>query len=304
VTTTSLAAKALLAAWDAKHPGVAPPNPGLTFALMQAIGEGSFTDVNKGTNNWGSHHATAEFARVHAKDKGYGMVAFCDGGPYGRYITRMRVEPSQLIGAEGFLALVSNFSNLSTVQTVADYATDMYINGYFTGVVKGGTPLSKRKAADASGLLNAADVANINAYVGMMSNALKQAQAGMAAAPNDPNDPAAITVGPPFASLAFRLTPAPFLAPHTIEHAQIVVGKAWSNPPPAAISYQDCVNAPQGDGIWLFGVPASSASSNSGGASSTGSPLLKGVAIAGLLAGAGVAVKHIIDHPPRRLAHG
>jgi hypothetical protein len=250
----TLQAKALLLAWGQRHPSTAPPQAGITFALAQAIGEGSFTHWFLGTNNWGAMHATDGFARHHAADKGYGMVAFLDSLPtLGFYIARMLVVPSMAIGASMFLSRVeADVGDLTAITDETSYATALYVSGYYTGRHDPSTPLKQRAAAVQAGSLTDADKANIADYVSLIVRQEHAAAAAVAGAPNEQGDPTAITVGPPFATLAERLTPGPPYKPHTLEHAVQLLDKNASAPPPGGISLADA-QAAGGDGVWLFG---------------------------------------------------
>jgi hypothetical protein len=258
VTPFALAAKACLSAWGALHPQTAPNLGALAWPLAQAIGEGSFTSYFKGTNNVGAMHATAAFQQTHAGHAGYGMVAFTDGGPSGRYITRMIVVPSLAIGFSAFLRLVEADvgGDLNAVTDVNDYAARLYVHGYYTGTAPGPTtPVAQRAAAYAADSWTPADRANIAAYAVLVKTHEATAQAAILAAPGAPGDPTAKTSGPPFAPLADRLTPGPLLAPHTLAHARALLGANADTPPPGGIALADALAAPGGDGVWLFGQP-------------------------------------------------
>jgi hypothetical protein len=249
----SLVAKALLLAWTTLHPGTAPSSAGMALALAWSLGEGAWTGYFAGTNNFGSIHATTGFAGTYSKVAGYGMVAMLDHGAAGAYITRMAVYPSLVIGASAFLQLVARDVDLSTVATPTDFATGFYVHGYYEGFQTPVTPVAQRAAALAAGTLTSADQANIAQGASLVSAHLSVAQAAVAAAARDPGDPSAVTVGPPFDSLADRLTPAGSYAPHTLAHAQALLGANAVDPPPGAISLADALASPTGDGVWMFG---------------------------------------------------
>jgi hypothetical protein len=251
----ALPAKALLAAYMQKH-GVPPP-ASIAYPMGQAIGEGSFGDGMRGSNNWGMMHATVAFQRAHASDVGYGLLAVMDRNAAGFYIARMAIFPSMALGAAAFLDQVENDVDLATVQSLSDYARALYIKGYFTMTHAPVTPLQSRAAAAASGLLTPADEANIADYTArVLSPPLSTAQAALAAAATATGDPTAVTVGPPFAPLEQRLTPLGSQAPHTLAHARQMLGELADHPPKGMVSVQDCIDAPNGPGVWLFAVPA------------------------------------------------
>jgi hypothetical protein len=253
----ALAAKAFVSAWSALHPSTAPGLNALAWPLAQAIAEGSFTSYFRGTNNVGAMHATSGFAKTHAGHAGYGMVAFTDGGPSGRYITRMIVVPSLAIGASAFLVLVEHDTggDLNAIADVNDYAARLYVSGYYTGTLSGTTPLSQRAAAYAADAWTPDDRTTIAAYAVLVKTREAEAQAAILAAPTAPGDPSAKSSGAPFAPLAERLTPGPLLAPHTIAHARAVLGPSADTPPAGGISLADALAAPGGDGVWLFDQP-------------------------------------------------
>lgn len=248
-----LVAKALLAAWAAKHGGAAANVAGLALALSWSIGEGAWTQYLIGTNNFGSIHATRGFASSFGQTSGYGMLAFLDHGGSGAYITRFAVYPSLAIGARAFLDLVEKDVDLSTAQTPADFATGFYVHGYYEGFHTPVTPVGGRAAALAGNTWTDGDRANLADGAALVAAHLPAAQAAFAGVDAEPGDPTDVSVGPPFAPLADRLTPAGTYAPHTLEHARALLGANADNPPPGAISIADALAAPGGDGVWLFG---------------------------------------------------
>lgn len=317
----ALAAKALLAAWTPRAPGASLPTTGLTLAFAWAIGEGSFTSYFAGTNNFGSYHATVRFQQAHGQDAGYGMVAFLDHAPL-PYIARMRVYPSLVAGAADFVALVDkDVGGLATVSSPQDYAQRTYVAGYYQGFHTPVTPLAQRAAAASSGTLTAGDQANIADGVSILNCYLPEAQAAIAAAPQDPGDPSAPSVGP-FAPLASRLTPGPHLVdytgawvagtPHTLDRAAAILGPAASSPPAGGISIADCLAAPSGDGVWMFTQPAAAQPAPSPAADNAGALGTAGARVAiwgAVLVGAAGAVaaaatSHVLERgrSRRRLA--
>jgi len=272
------AAAALVAAWQAKHPGLSPPGA-LAFVLSQMQNaEGSLSSYFAGTNNWGCMHATQSFARAHGTAAGYGMVAFRDSAPapVGSYITRMAVYPSQALGARAMLDLVENMlPNLAANDETA-YAAALYAHCYFEGLASGTTPCqprSSRLALLASGEWTAGDQTNIAGYAAAIQSGTALCTDAISRVSEATADPTAVTVGPPFASLADRLTPAPSLAPHTIDHALVLLGNAAVDPPPGAISYADCQAAPGGDGVWMFPLPVAQVAAVSGQTVTPSQPL-------------------------------
>lgn len=272
IITPSLAGKAIIAAWAAKSPGAATTNLG--YPLAQAIAEGSFTHYFLGTNNWGAYHATKKFEDAHGQDPGYGMVAFLDhwqvGAKVEPVIVRMRCYPSAALGARGFLDLVvAMVGDLGSVSSENDYATRLYVHGYYGGFSTPVTPLSQRQAASDNAQWLPGDLANIAAYASIIKAHEDAAQAGLEGAADETGDPTAVSVGPPFATLGERLTPGPKVqdysgnavdgAPHTVDRARVILGPYADNPPAGAISIGDCLAAPTGDGVWLW--PAGNASS-------------------------------------------
>lgn len=294
--TAAYQAKALYSAWRTKHGVNAPPMPGILYALAQSLGEGAGDPSYAGTNNAGSMHATTGFARAHANDVGYGMVAYGDSGPFGPYITRMRAYPSAALGMRDFLDAVERNVELGTVSDATTYATGHYVHGYFTGWHPNAaeraadpgaavTPLKDRAAAVAAGTLNKYDLEDIAEYAQLLESRLPSARAAWTAIPTEAGDVDAITIGPPFAPLASRLHAS------SLDAARARLGRAATDPPPGAISIADALAAPNGEGVWLFGVapnvqpaPTTSSSSSSAG---TVIALLFGVVAA---AGAGVAI--------------
>ena len=285
IPALSLVAKALLAAWALEHPTAAPSAAAMALALAWSLGEGAWTSYLLGTNNFGSIHATVGFANANDQTAGFGMVAFLDHGAAGAYITRFAVYPSLLAGASAFLSLVERDVNLATVKTPTDFATGFYVHGYYEGFQTPVTPVAQRAAALAAGTLTAADQANIAAGAALVSAHLSAAQAAVAAAPSDPGNPSAASVGPPFDTLANRLTPSSAYAPHTIAHAQALLGNNAIDPPAGAISLADALASPTGDGVWLFGPGYPQAPSTAAAAAS--SPLATNVV--GLVVGAAIA---------------
>jgi hypothetical protein len=262
----SLVAKGLVAAYTSEHPSAAPPHLGLLLAVAWSLVEGAWSPYFAGTNNYGSIHATSAWATQWGQTAGYGMVAFLDhhtglpgAGPGGALITRMRVYPSLQAGAAEFLQFVERAVDLGAVASAHDFAAGLYASGYYGGFhpkdasEPARTPVADRPLALAMGLLNASDAANIADGESALTRWLGKAQAAVDAAGSDPGDPAALSVGPPFASLAERLTPGPALAPHTLEHARQLLGAAADAPPAGAISLADALASPSGDGVWLFG---------------------------------------------------
>lgn len=248
-------------AYKSKHAGAAPPtSAAVALPLAQSIAaEGSLSSYFQGTNNLGAMHATSSFATLHARDAGFGMVAFLDHAPGGgAYITRMSVYPSLSNGARSLLDLVERMVDLGSVQTPTDYATALYLHGYFEGFNAPVTPLAQRAAAAAAGTLTPADQANIAAYANLIASGLPQAQAAVDALPSYTGNPSAVTSGN-FAPLADRLTPSSAYAPHTIDHARTLLGAAADTPPAGGISLADALAAPGGDGVWMFGPTSTTA---------------------------------------------
>lgn len=271
IPTAADVARALIVAYGAKYGAASPPpQNAIVLPAAQILGEGSLSRYFEGTNNLGAIHATQGFATAHAKDAGFGMVAFLDHGPGGgAYITRMAVYPTLSNGAFDVLQIIGRMVALPTVSSVSDYAQQLYVGGYYEGFSAPVTPLSSRAAAAAAGTLTAGDQANIASYAALISRNVAAATAGYQAAtsPSYAGDPSAVTHGPPFAALADRLTPSDAYAPHTIEHAQTLLGAAATSPPSGAISLEDALAAPGGDGVWLFGSDAPSSSTPSTSAS-------------------------------------
>lgn len=246
-------AAALVRGYAEKHAGAQPPSPEtIVYPLAQILGaEGSLSGYFAGTNNLGAMHATSGFAQAHATDPGYGAVAFLDHSPGGgAYITRMRVYPTLVEGAAGFLSLVGGA--LSHVASEADYATALYARGYFEGLASPSTPLAQRPSVWAQDAWTDADRTNIANYAAAIVRSEPAARAAYNALSTYTGDPSSFVAGPPFASLEERLTPAAEYAPHTLDHARALLGAAADHPPPGAISLQDCLDAPEGDGVWLF----------------------------------------------------
>lgn len=305
VPALSLVAKALLLAWAAEHPGVALAPAAMALALAWSLGEGAWTSYLVGTNNFGSIHATSGFAAAHAGAAGYGMVAFLDHGAPGAYVTRFAVYPSLLAGAAAFLRLVERDVDLASVRTPTDFATGFYVRGYYEGFQTPVTPVAQRAAALAAGTLTPADQANIAAGASLLTAHLANATAAVAAAATDPGDPSALTVGPPFAPLASRLTPDQSYAPHTLAHARELLGANADHPPPGAIAIADALASPTGDGVWLFGAGAPQASTPAASSSRTAqnvAGLVVGAAIATVTSLAVDAVWHHLQAPARRSA--
>lgn len=265
--TATDAARALIVAFVAKYGAGSPPSQNaIVLPLAQILGEGSLSRYFQGTNNLGAIHATQSFATAHAKDAGYGMVAFLDHGPGGgAYVTRMAVYPTLSNGAFAVLSIIGRMVALPSVSSVSDYATQLYVGGYYEGFSAPVTPLSSRAAAAANGTLTSGDQANIASYASLIQSHVAAATTAYQAAtsPSYTGNPSAVTVGPPFAALADRLTPSDSYAPHTIAHARTLLGAAADSPPSGAISLGDALAAPGGDGVWLFGQPAPSVSAPS-----------------------------------------
>ena len=231
----------------------------IVLPLAQLMGEGSLSSYFQGTNNLGAMHATSGFAQSHAADTGYGMVAFLDhGAGGGAYIARMAVFPTLAAGARALLDLVERMVDLEHVSDATDYARQLYVHGYYTGLAAPVTPLAERAAAAAAGTLLPGDLANIDAYARLVGGNLAGAQAAVEAVPSYPGDPNALRSGPPFAPLASRLTPAGSYAPHTLEHARQLLGVSDTTAASGGISLADALAAPSGDGVWLFGRGAPS----------------------------------------------
>lgn len=224
----------------------------VVLPLAQIIGaEGSLTYYFVGTNNLGAMHATRSFASAHAAQAGYGMVAFLDRASGGAaYIARMAVYPTLVAGAAAFLNLVEAMTDPTDFTGPQPYATALYAHGYFEGVNAPATPISQRMAAAQAASWTDADLANISAYASIISKTLPFAGHAYDNLPNYTGDPSSFTSGPPFAPLAYRLTPSPSLAPHTIEHARAIL----ANPAPGGVSLDDALAAPGGDGVWMFGA--------------------------------------------------
>jgi len=248
--TPGLAGKALIAAYLAKHPSSSyAPLDKIALALAWAVGpEGSFTRSFQGSNNWGSYHATSGWIEEHQTEPGYGRLAFMDHAP-AAYIATMRINPSPLVGARGFLDLVEkDVGDWSSLIDEHDFATRLYVAGYFGGFHANRTPTQDRPAALAAGTLTADDQANIADGASAVARVLPAAQYALALGLNDTGDPSAPTVGPPFAPLADRLTEAH--PPHTLEHARQLLAAGDES---KGISLSEALAAPGGDGVWLFG---------------------------------------------------
>jgi hypothetical protein len=276
----SLVAKALIVAAPTVESSI------LAMALSQSIGEGAWSAwieggetlyPFEGTNNFGAIHATERFARTYAHGgsisvpdgsggttkiqygDGWGMVAFLDHAP-GPYITRMAVYPSLLAGAVEFLGLIKAYVNLANVKDANDFAAQLYVHNYFEGFHPNRTILANRAAAYEAASWSDDDAANIADYAAMISGNLAAAQRALAAAPNDAGDPSAMIQGLTFAPLGLRLTPSGRVldhtlklvsgSPHTVEHARQILGDY--SPPAGAISIEDALGSPAGDGVWLF----------------------------------------------------
>lgn len=284
-------AAALAAAYADKHGGVEAPRSAVVLPLAQVIGaEGSLSKYFLGTNNLGAMHATTRFARAHAGDVGFGMVAFLDHSPGPvAYITRMAVYASLADGARALLDLVERMAALAQIQTATEYATALYTHGYFEGMAAPATPTAARPAAAAAGTWTDADRANIAAYAALIQSKLPVAGDAFDALGSYAGDPRARSSGPPFASLADRLTPGPAYAPHTLEHARELLAGAASSPPPGAISLDEALSTPSGDGVWLFGAPATTLPSFAAIASAKRAGAITIFAIVGTVAAAAAA---------------
>jgi len=255
--TAQDAAAALVVAYKSKHGAADPPRNAIVLPLAQLMGEGSLSRYFLGTNNLGAMHATANFARVHAGDRGFGMVAFLDHAPGPvAYISRMSVYPSLSNGARSLIDLLERMVSLSSVSDVNDFSTQLYAHNYFEGMAAPATPSTGRAAALASNSWTSADQTNIAAYASLISQNEAAAGAAFDALPSYTGDPSAVNSGPPFAPLADRLTPSAAYAPHTLDHARALLGAAASSPPSGGISLDDALGTPDGDGVWLFGLPA------------------------------------------------
>lgn len=284
----SLVAKALLVMAPAVDASI------LAMALSQSIGEGAWSAWSEGgvdyypfdaTNNFGAIHATQGFARTFASGgtvtlpgsagagaqvvtygAGWGMVAFLDHNP-APYVARMAVYPSLAAGADAFLGLIRRYVNLAAVKDASDFAAQLYVSNYFEGFHPNRTIVQNRAAAYASGNWSDDDQANIADYASMIGGNLAAAQNALAAAPGETGDPTEATHGPPFAPLGVRLTPSGKVldhtgalvagAPHTVERARVILGAAADAPPAGAISLDDALSAPSGDGVWMFPEGAS-----------------------------------------------
>jgi hypothetical protein len=270
--TPGLAGRAIIAAYLAKHPSASyAPLDKLWLALAWSLGpEGSFTKPFAGSNNWGSYHATKGWIEEHEATPGYGQLAFMDHAPE-PYIATMRINPSPLVGARAFLDLVEkDVGDWASVVDAKDFATRLYVHGYFGGFHPARTPTEDRAAALAAGTLTSDDQANIGDGAAAVSRVQSAAQYALALGLSETSDPAAPTVGPPFATLAERLTVGH--APHTLEHARALLGVADSVAPAAGgISLATALASPGGDGVWLFGPghaqpePVAAAASSGGG---------------------------------------
>jgi hypothetical protein len=247
-------AAALGAAWDQLHRGRDVSEGAIVFPLAQVAGaEGSLSRYFDGTNNLGAIHATASFERARQGAPGYGAVAFLDHSPGGQpYITRMAVYPTLVDGAAALLQLIEAMGALEHTASSADYSAALYAHGYFEGMAAPATPSAQRAAAWQSDSWTDADRTNIAAYASAIEQNLPAARAAYQARSSYQGDPRQIVSGPPFASLADRLTPSPAYAPHTIEHARELLGAAADTPPPGAVALQDALDV---DGIWMFGLP-------------------------------------------------
>jgi hypothetical protein len=257
-------AAALAAAWTVRHPGTTAPANAVVLPLAQSVGaEGSLSSYFEGTNNLGAMHAGSHFAAAHAQDVGYGMVAFLDHAPGGgAYIARMAVYPTLALGAGALLDLVERYVDLANVKDASDYAAQLYAHNYFEGFHAPATAAAARPAAYAAGTWTDADRANIADYAAAISRSVPTAQAAYDALGAYTGDPNAVTVGPPFAELGARLTPAPSYAPHTVDHARELLGASGVDPPPGGVSIADCLASPSGDGVWLFPLPSVQAPSS------------------------------------------
>jgi hypothetical protein len=261
-----LAGKAVIAAYLAKHPSESfAPLDKLWMALAWALGpEGSFTRPYLGSNNWGSYHATKGWIDKHQGDAGYGMLAFMDHAP-APYIATMRINPSPLLGAQAFLDLVEkDVGDWTTLQDPRDFATRLYVAGYYAGFHPNRTPTGQRPAALAAATLTADDQANIADGAAGVTRAGDAAMYALAHGLAEQGDPAASTIGPPFATLAERLTVAH--PPHTLEHARALLAGGAAG---EGISLADALAAPGGEGVWLFGPgqqqPVAAAAASSSG---------------------------------------
>ena len=263
-----LVAKALASAF-----ATPPPAEALALALSWSIGEGAWASWKEGgadvypfegTNNFGSVHATRAFAEAYAQGgdlvvgtrrvsyaSGWGMVAFLDHAP-GAYVARMAVYPSLFAGAVAYAGLVSRFVNLQTTTSATEYAAQLYVHNYFEGFHPNRTILSRRAAAYQEGTWSDDDVANIADGASLLTAHLNQARAAIVAASAETGDPTDATAARSFAPLGVRLTPSQRWAPHTVDHARELLGRAADSPPAGAISLADALASPRGDGVWIF----------------------------------------------------
>ena len=254
VPTTQDAAAALVVAYKSKHGGASPSESAVTLPLAQLLGEGSLSRYFLGTNNLGAMHATAGFAKAYAKSPGYGMVALLDHAPGPvAYIARFAVVPSLSNGARILLNLIEKMVDLTSVGNASDYSTQLYAHNYFEGMAAPATPAAGRLAAYLANAWTAADQQNIAAYASLITKNLPAAQTAFEGLGSYTGDPSLVTSGPPFATLADRLTPSSAYAPHTLDHARQLLGSAASSPPPGGVSLADCLATPNGDGVWMFG---------------------------------------------------
>lgn len=301
-----LAGKAMIAAYLAKHPtDTFAPLDKLWLALAWALGpEGSFTKPYTGSNNWGSYHATSSWIAAHKSQSGFGLLAFMDHAP-APYIATMRINPSPLVGAQDFLDLVEHdVGDWSTLVDAKDFATRLYVAGYYGGFHPNRTPTAQRKAALAAGTLTVDDQANIADGAAAVARVESAAQYALALGLGEAGDPSASTIGPPFATLAERLTVAH--PPHTIEHARELLSSAGGGQVGASsgleaaqvggISLADALAAPGGDGVWLFG-PQPQPAPSTAAASSIGAGVVAGVLVAAAAAVA-LVVASVTGHTP------
>jgi hypothetical protein len=251
--TARLLAKALSQAYSDKHNGQAPPEA-IRFAVAQAIAEGSLSSAYAGSNNVGSMHATDAFHKAHANDPGYGLLSVRDGTTGAYYITRLSIFPSLELGARAFLDLVErDVSDLADEDLIDadEYARRLYVRGYFAMGHPNRTPLKDREEAYNAGTETDDDDKNVDDYSRIIEDNLTAADAAIADIPNEPGDPSAVTVGPPFAPLFDRLSGK---TGATLDDVKAALGPGADTPPAGTggITLAEALSAPAGDGVWMF----------------------------------------------------
>lgn len=117
-------------------------------AFESNFGLGGSKNSLRNTNNWGAIQATKSFMQQHTSG-GYGAVAHGDSDPVsGGFIGWYAVNPTAVAGAKQFLQRV--LSQIKASTSVEDYATRLYLTGYYGGFHKGQAgdprPVGKRSA--------------------------------------------------------------------------------------------------------------------------------------------------------------